>query len=99
MGLFTPSILVQLIELFYAHPVTSAVKRCFQPCSYQFQGKSFSDNTPAQHQYIGIVVTPAHNRAKKIAAKRRPHVRESVGDHGHADSGAAKEYTALEFSG
>jgi hypothetical protein len=90
-------ILLFFIELIYSELMPPAVKRRFQPNLYEFQGQHISDNASTQYQYIGIVMTSAHNRRKKIAAKGRPDMRKPVSNHGHTDPGTAKEYPALTF--
>ena len=75
----------------------AAFKRCFKPDLDDFKRQHITDHTPAHYQDICVVVPAAHGSGKRIATKRSPDMRKSIGHHGHPDTGAAHEYPPVKF--
>src|SRR5512143_2880128 len=76
-------------NLIQPPPVVALEKSRVEPGAENLPGDSLSQKAPAEDQDIGVIMLAAHPGGVKIVAQSRPHSPEAVGDHRHADAGAA----------
>jgi hypothetical protein len=91
--------LQRLTELFNTPKMTPTTKICSQPGTDNILRNATPNHPFTQTKDIGIIMLPTHARRIVIMTEGGAHMRISVGSHGHANTRATNQYSALDRSG